>query len=92
MREAAERQAERAGRDGEAALRRVELLRLRFQEGLPVREIARRWAVDPATLHREYARARKEFKAALLDVMAFYHPGSPADAERECAELLELLG
>ena len=29
-------------------LRRVELLRLRFQEGLPVRDIARRWAEDAA--------------------------------------------
>jgi hypothetical protein len=28
----------------------------------------------------------------LLDIMAFYHPDSPTDAERECAELLALLG
>jgi RNA polymerase sigma-70 factor (ECF subfamily) len=74
------------------ALRRVELLRLRFHEGLPIREIARRWRDDPATLHREYARAREEFKEALIGVMAFHHPGSPAQAERECAELLALLG
>jgi RNA polymerase sigma-70 factor (ECF subfamily) len=91
MREAAERQAERARREGDAALRRVELLRLRFHDGLPVREIARLWSADAASLHHEYARARREFKAALLDVMTFYHPGSPADAERECAELLGLL-
>ena len=91
MREAADRQAERAEREGEASLRRVELLRLRFQDGLPIREIARLWAADPAALHREYSRARDEFKAALLEVMAFYHPGSPAEAERESAELLGLL-
>jgi RNA polymerase sigma factor (sigma-70 family) len=92
LREAAARQAERAGREGEAASRRVELLRLRFHEGLPIRAIAQLWSVDAAALHHEYARARKEFKAALLEVMAFYHPGSPADAERACAELLDRLG
>jgi RNA polymerase sigma-70 factor (ECF subfamily) len=92
MREAAARQAERAGREGEAASRRVELLRLRFHEGLPIRAIAQLWSVDAAALHHEYARARKEFKAALLEVMAFYQPGSPAEAERACAELLDHLG
>jgi RNA polymerase sigma-70 factor (ECF subfamily) len=92
VREAAARQAERADAVGPAARRRVELLRLRFHEGLPIREIARLWHDDPATLHREYARGRDEFKAALLEVMAFYHPDSPVRAERECAELLVLLG
>jgi RNA polymerase sigma-70 factor (ECF subfamily) len=91
MQEAAARQAQRAARKGDAALRRVELLRLRFHEDLPIRAIAQRWAVDAGVLHHEYARARKEFKAALLDVMAYYHPSSPADAQRECAELLALL-
>jgi RNA polymerase sigma-70 factor (ECF subfamily) len=91
MREARARQAERAAREGEAAARRVELLRLRFHEGLPIREIAQLWSVDASVLHHEYARARREFKAALLEVMAFYHPGAPAEAERECAALLEHL-
>ncbi len=92
MRDAAARQAERAAREGEAAVRRVELLRLRFQEGLPVREVARLWGADPATIHHEYARARKEFKAALLEVVGESHTGPPAEAERACAGLLELLG
>jgi RNA polymerase sigma factor (sigma-70 family) len=92
MREAAARQAERADALGPSARRRVELLRLRFQEGLPIREVARLWRDDPATLHREYARAREEFKAALMDVMTSYHPDAPGRAERECEELLTLLG
>lgn len=92
MRQAAARQAERAKAIGEAAGKRVELLRLRFSEGLPIRDIAQLWQVDAAILHREYARARKEFKDALMEVMAFHHPDSPERAERECAELLELLG
>jgi RNA polymerase sigma-70 factor (ECF subfamily) len=91
VRQAAARQAERAEALGSAALRRVELLRLRFHDGLPIREIARLWDCDPATLHREYVRARAEFKAALLEVVAFHHLGSPRQAERECAELLTLL-
>jgi RNA polymerase sigma-70 factor (ECF subfamily) len=87
MRETAERQAERAAAKGAEAQRRVELLRLRFQEGLPIRAVARRWQVDSARLHHEYATARQEFRAALLEVVAFHHPG-PADAiEREAADL-----
>jgi RNA polymerase sigma-70 factor (ECF subfamily) len=92
LREAAALQRERAERAGPEARRRVELLRLRFQEGLPVRDIAARWQADAAHLHREYARARQEFKAALAEVVAFHHPGTGADVERECANLLALLG
>jgi RNA polymerase sigma-70 factor (ECF subfamily) len=90
LREAAGRQEQRAAEA--AARQRVELLRLRFHDGLPIREIARRWGADPAALHHEYARARQEFKAALLEVVAFHHPGSPAEVERACAELLASLG
>jgi RNA polymerase sigma-70 factor (ECF subfamily) len=91
LREAGEAQAERAQQAGEAATRRLELLRLRFHEGLPIREIARRWNADAAALHHEYARAREEFRAALVEVVAFHRPGSPAEVERECSELLALL-
>jgi RNA polymerase sigma-70 factor (ECF subfamily) len=58
LREAAPRQEDRARRTGAAALRRIELLRLRFHEGLPIRAIAARWQSDAATLHHEYAKAR----------------------------------
>jgi RNA polymerase sigma-70 factor (ECF subfamily) len=91
MAEAAERHAEDAARAGEAARRRVELLRLRFHDGLPVRAIARRRGCDPDVVHRDYARARQEFRAALAAVVAFHHPGTPAEVERTCAELLALL-
>ena len=46
--------------------------------------------VDAAKVHHEYARARKEFHDALLEATAFYHPGAPADVERECARLIDL--
>jgi RNA polymerase sigma-70 factor (ECF subfamily) len=92
LREAARLQDERAQSSGPAACRRVELLRVRFHEELPIREIAVRWQTDPAALHREYARARQEFKAALHEVVAFHHPGSREEIEQECAHLLSLLG
>lgn len=92
LREAAQRQEEHARRTGAASLRRVELLRLRFHDGLPIRTIAARWQIDAATLHHEYAKARQEFKAALAEVLAFHHAGTAADIERECANLLSLLG
>lgn len=91
VREAADCQRERAAARGPDAERRVELLRLRHHEGLPIRTIATQWEVDPARLHHEYARAREEFRAALLEVLAFTHPDAPGDAQREARFLLELL-
>jgi RNA polymerase sigma factor (sigma-70 family) len=90
LREAARRMEQHAAAD-EPAQKRVELLRLRFHEGLPIREIACRWQADAAGLHHEYARAREEFKAALAEVVAFHRPGTPAEIEQECANLLALL-
>jgi RNA polymerase sigma-70 factor (ECF subfamily) len=91
MSEAAQHQRRQASGPRSAAVRRVELLRLRFQEHLPLRDIAERWGVRAATLHHEYARARQEFRAALLEVVAFHHPGSPAEVEQEAASLLQAL-
>ncbi len=65
LREAARLQAELAKQAGERAVKRVELLRLRFQEGLAIRDIASKWNADAAVLHHEYAKARDEFRIAL---------------------------
>src|SRR5262245_10106294 len=89
MAEAARRQRERAVARDPEALQRVELLRLRFEEDLPIRTIAERWGVDPAAVHHAYALARKEFRAALLEVLAFHHPGGPEALEQEAADLLK---
>lgn len=48
----------------------VELLQLRFMDGTPVREIARRWNQDVGRLHRELARARASFMEAMAAVLA----------------------
>ncbi len=93
LQQAAQQQTENAKHSGSAAEQRVELLRRRFHEGLPIREIAQQWKVDATELHREYAKARKEFKQALHQVVTFHQPNqSAADVERECAELLKSLG
>src|SRR3954452_23490196 len=91
MAEAARLQRQRAAESGPEAVRRVELLRLRFEEGLPIRSIAERWGVEAAKLHHAYALARQEFRAALLDVVAFHSPGRPAEVEQEAASLLNAL-
>jgi RNA polymerase sigma-70 factor (ECF subfamily) len=91
MAEAARLQRTQAEARGIDALQRVELLRLRFEENLPIRSIAERWGVDAARLHHDYAQARQEFRAALLEVVAFHHPGSPAEVEQEAASLLKAL-
>ena len=91
MTEAAQLQQQRASERGPEAVQRVELLRLRFEEGLPVRAITQRWGTRAAELHHAYAKARQEFRAALLEVVAFHHPGSPAEVEQEAASLLKAL-
>jgi RNA polymerase sigma factor (sigma-70 family) len=91
MREAAELQGALAADRGDEASRRVELLKLRFQEGLPIREIATLWGVDAAELHRQYARARKEFHAALREVVGSQLPTSPEQVDGQCAQLIALL-
>jgi DNA-directed RNA polymerase specialized sigma24 family protein len=91
MAEATRLQRQRAAEGGPEAVRRVELLRLRFEENLPIRDIAERWGTDAARLHHAYALARQEFRAALLAVLAFHQPGGPAELEQEAASLLKAL-
>ncbi len=91
MREAAARQRTEAAETRGDALKRVQLLRLRFYEGLPIRDIARLWDEDATYLHREYAQARREFRRSLSEVVAFHHPGSTESIERECIQLLAML-
>ena len=89
--EAGERQRAAAAGTGAQAERRVELLRLRFREGLPIREIATRWDTDAAMLHREYAKGRREFLAALEATVADHHAGSAEEIRAECERVLDVL-
>lgn len=89
MREAAGRYAVAAV--DAAAQRRVDLLRLRFGEGLPIRVIAEQWGLPAEVLHREFARARADFRQALRETVAFHSPGSAAEIDAETALLLQSL-
>lgn len=91
MRQAAEHHRRTALARGAAARREVELLRLRFEEDLPVRAIAARWGEDPDVVHRRYRRAREEFRRSLRRVVADHHPDLE-DLDGECRRLLALLG
>jgi RNA polymerase sigma-70 factor (ECF subfamily) len=91
MREAASRMAERAEALGGDARRRVELLRLRFEDGLHVRDIARQWQVEARFLHQESAKAGREFKAVLRQVVGLTERCAPDHLDRECDRLLQLL-
>jgi RNA polymerase sigma factor (sigma-70 family) len=89
MREASFIQAAVARQKGELAVRRVELLHLRFGESLPIREIARRWQVDAAWLHHQYATAREEFHEALRSLIKRHNPTlTAAEIDNRCEELL----
>jgi RNA polymerase sigma factor (sigma-70 family) len=92
MREAVDLQEQRAKLRGEGAVRRFELLRLTFDEKLKMPEIAARWELEPDFLHKELARGKAEFKEALRSVVALHHRDAPELVERECRELLTMLG
>jgi RNA polymerase sigma factor (sigma-70 family) len=92
MRDAARLQHERALTADQGARLRVELLKLRFREGLPIRDIAARWDMDVAVVHRAYAKARAEFHSCLREVVAFHAVRTEADCDAECKRVLDLLG
>lgn len=88
LRQAAELYLSRARQDGPEAVQRHRLLELRYGEGLPIRAIAARWGVDAALLHREFPKARDEFKRSLLDVVRDLDGLGSEALETECARLL----
>jgi RNA polymerase sigma-70 factor (ECF subfamily) len=92
MRMAGERMRARADSGDPGARLRLELLRLRFTEGLPIREIAARWEMAPESVHRVYAKARAEFRGCLERVVAEHAVRSESDLETEVARVLALLG
>lgn len=92
LREATDRYTESARGKGAEAEQRVELLRLRFEQDLPVRRIAELWGVDAAKLHHAYAQARVEFVSALREVVVRRHGTAPDDVQRILRELAAVLG
>ncbi len=74
------------------AVERFEILRLRFQEGVPIREIAARWDRPARAVHDAYAKARREFYACLREIVAINGTASGPHLDEECRQLLALLG
>ena len=91
MRQSRSRQRELALADGEAGLRRIELLERRFQDNEPIRNIAKRWGVPAQEVHQVYRMARDEFYRCLREVVG-RHSRQGADLDSECHRLLSLLG
>lgn len=91
MRLAGDRMRARAEGGEPGARLRVELLRLRFTEGLPIREVATKWDMDPDAVHRAYGKARDEFQVCLRSVIAEHTVRSEEGLEAELARVLELL-
>jgi RNA polymerase sigma factor (sigma-70 family) len=92
VREAGELMRVRAARGTTGEQQRVELLKLRFAGGLPIREIATQWNVEPEVVHRSYRKAREEFRACLRDVLGELSLRPEGVREEEIARILVLLG
>ncbi len=64
---------------GPDAVRRQQVLRMRHDDGLPVRDIAQRLGIDDvASVHNEYRRGRREFAAHLKAALGA-HTGATGD-------------
>lgn len=88
LRTAGKRMRTDTNRQTEAHRRRAELLTLRFEQGLTIKDIAERWQVDNKWLHHQYEQAQKEFRACFRDVVAESEQLEGAALDRECDELL----
>jgi RNA polymerase sigma factor (sigma-70 family) len=86
------RDRQRRAAHQEDARRRVELLDLRFGDGLGIKDIALKWEMPADRVHALYRRARSEFKLALFEELAFHGHVDEASVERESLRLLSLLG
>ncbi len=91
LRETVELLEQQAPIVSDAAVVRVEILRLRFRDGLPIRNIATRLGRDPAWVHHNYAKARDEFRRTLIEVLARRLSLSPADIESQWKRLMETI-
>jgi RNA polymerase sigma-70 factor (ECF subfamily) len=77
---------------GTPAANRLQALELMYEQGLPSRDIAKELGLDVTAVYPLMTRARKEFKAALLEVIAGYHPrDTREELERRCVEVFSAL-
>lgn len=84
-------QADRSRSLGEAAQRRIELLRLRFGLGLKIREIATRWEMNPKRLHKDYAQACADLRECIRLVIGFDNPDRPEVVAAEFESIASMI-
>lgn len=92
VREAGELMRARAEQGSPEERQRVELLKMRFTGGLPIREIAAQWNVEAEVVHRAYRKAREEFRTCLREVLGELSLRTGEVRDDELARILELLG
>lgn len=93
MREAVLCHQQEAEAGDDDANRCFRVLRMRHDDGLAIREIARALGVpDAASVHNDYRRARRAFASHLRQVVARRTGTEGAAIDRECRRLAELLG
>ena len=73
------------------ALRRLELLRLRYYGGMELDSIANVWHVERDKLDEDYEQARREFETALMEVVTYHHPRPKEQIWEECEGFLALV-
>lgn len=73
------------------AVRGLEILRLRFQDGVPIRDIARATGEDATLLHRQFARAKRDFERVLRNLLAPRPDAPQEELDQEIDFLLSLL-
>ncbi len=81
----------RAEAIGGREMLRVEILRLRFECGLPIREIAAQLDLTPKLAHKEHALARKSYQRILEEVVAAHYASDETQVAEKCREVLRLL-
>jgi len=79
--------------DGTATGRdRVQILDLRFKDGLTPAEIAQRLGLETDYVYQQLRNSKRDFRTALLEVVGSYHPGASKDeVEARCLDLVGLL-
>lgn len=78
--------------EGAAGHDRIQILDLRYQQGLSSGEIATRLGLPADYVYQQLRNAKRDFRAALLDVVGAYHPqASREEIEARCIELVGLL-
>lgn len=93
MREAVQRHAAAVAAGEPDAQWRYQILRLRHEKGMPIREIANTIGEpDVAAVHNAYRRARREFAVHLRAVVTTHTGASDADVDEQCRRLGDLLG